>query len=150
MSRNVIEHFPSLLRELRRSADLSQLELAKKAGVPTSLISHLETGRRRPSPRHRERLSEALNVTPDELAAVPDGEEALLRLYRRLPRDSQEIVERILALFVDIAEEQEEAATSRRQEWFRQQRAKKRKQSRHPRKELKDPAKLLPPPSKSS
>lgn len=132
------------LRELRRSADLMQHELADMAGMPPSLISHFESGRRTPSPHHIEKLSTALKVSPEVFDQKADAERALLWQYRRLPRTSQELVERIVALFLDIADEHEEAAMRRRREWLdrRARRANRREDAEGPTKLLaaKNPA----------
>ncbi len=56
--------------------DLTQQELAAKAGVEASLISRLETDtwppskRKRPSYEALVRISRALNLAPDELFPI--------------------------------------------------------------------------------
>jgi transcriptional regulator with XRE-family HTH domain len=40
---------PQLLREARRRADITQAELARRAGIPRSVVSVYESGRRQPS-----------------------------------------------------------------------------------------------------
>lgn len=66
------------LKTARRIARLTQLQLAKKAGVDNSMISRLEDGsRKRPSYVAMVRIARALNVAPDELFPVDDAEEAV-------------------------------------------------------------------------
>ncbi|MGC4893780.1 GNAT family N-acetyltransferase [Micromonospora sp. DT31] len=78
-------HLADLLRRLRRRADLSQRELAVRAGVPQSAVARVESGRVA-DPRYRtvERLIRAaggrLDVTvdpgPGGKADTPSGEAA--------------------------------------------------------------------------
>ena len=44
---NEYDQFRSLLREARKGAGLSQMELAKKLGEPQSVVSKVERGERR-------------------------------------------------------------------------------------------------------
>jgi transcriptional regulator with XRE-family HTH domain len=70
--------FRKRLRELREGRGFSQSELAKKAGLQTSAISHFETGRRLPSFNNLHRLIDGLEyVTMDYLTGrqAIDGEE---------------------------------------------------------------------------
>jgi transcriptional regulator with XRE-family HTH domain len=63
------------LKTARRIARVTQQQLADKAGVDHSLISHLEHGRRSigtVSYRTVVRLARALNVEPEELFPVTD------------------------------------------------------------------------------
>jgi len=112
--------------------------LADEAGMAPSLISHFESGRRTPSPHHIEKLSRALKVNPEAFDQMADGEKVLLWQYRQLPRDSQELVERIVALFLDIAEEHEEAVMRRHREWLDRRARRVNRQD-----DAEDPPKLL-------
>jgi transcriptional regulator with XRE-family HTH domain len=56
------------LRELRDRASLSQEELAERAGVSRATIADLELGKRKPQPKTRRKLAEALGVEPYELS----------------------------------------------------------------------------------
>lgn len=69
------------LREFRVSQRLSQEELADKAKLHPTWISHLESGRENPSWATVRRLAFALNITLAELAArsealEPDRDDA--------------------------------------------------------------------------
>jgi transcriptional regulator with XRE-family HTH domain len=57
----------SRLRELRDKASLSQEELAERSGVSRTTITDLELGKRKPHPKTRRKLAEALGVEPAEL-----------------------------------------------------------------------------------
>lgn len=59
------------LRVARQIANLTQAQLAEKAGVDPALISRLERGgRRRPSYEAVVRIARALNLAPDDLFPV--------------------------------------------------------------------------------
>jgi transcriptional regulator with XRE-family HTH domain len=45
----VVDSAQELLREARRRAGMSQAELARRAGIPRSVLSVYESGRRQPS-----------------------------------------------------------------------------------------------------
>jgi transcriptional regulator with XRE-family HTH domain len=61
------------LKTARRIARLTQLQLAKRAGVDDSFISLLERGKRRLPEGYfaMVRIARALNVEPEELFPVP-------------------------------------------------------------------------------
>ena len=59
--------FQDRLRAARQLRNLSQSELAEKADLQPSAVSHFETGRRSPSFDNLKALSEALQVTTDYL-----------------------------------------------------------------------------------
>lgn len=61
------------IRRLRTEAGLSQEELAHRADLHPTWISHLETGRRNPSWSTMERIAEALGVKLSEIAAYAEG-----------------------------------------------------------------------------
>jgi len=67
------------LRTARRIAGLTQIELATRAHVDNSFISRLESGERDIRTTDYAtvvRIARALNVTPDELFPIDDGERA--------------------------------------------------------------------------
>ena len=61
------EFFPQRLRAARELRELNQGELARRAGLQASAVSHFETGARKPSFDNLKRLADALNVTTDYL-----------------------------------------------------------------------------------
>ena len=65
--------FASLLRTAREQKGLSQAELATKAGLQPSAVSHFETGRRAPSFENLRALADALGVTTDYLIGRQEG-----------------------------------------------------------------------------
>jgi len=78
----------NLVREARKRADLTQAELARRAGVPQSTIGRIESGARVPSVALAERLIRAagfeLRVGLGEPDAATDS--LVERALRRTPR----------------------------------------------------------------
>jgi transcriptional regulator with XRE-family HTH domain len=67
MSTTLTEIFPDRLRCAREYRGLTQGELAKRAGLQPSAISHFETGGRKPSFDNLRLLADTLDVTTDFL-----------------------------------------------------------------------------------
>jgi len=67
MSREASNIFPERLKTAREQRGFTQGELAKKASLQASAISHFETGGRKPSFNNLKRLADALEVTIDYL-----------------------------------------------------------------------------------
>jgi len=79
------EVFPERLKKSRGLRSLDQATLAEKSGLPSSSISHFESGRRKPSFENLRRLANALAVTTDFLLGRVDDPEAYTKtdpLYR--------------------------------------------------------------------
>jgi transcriptional regulator with XRE-family HTH domain len=64
--------FSKRLKEVRELRGFNQTELAKKAGLQSTAISHFETGGRAPSFDNLRRLADALNVATDYLIGRSD------------------------------------------------------------------------------
>lgn len=62
-----IGDFASRLRKTRENRELSQSQLAQRAGMQPSAIAHFEAGRRKPSFDNVRALAKALEVTADFL-----------------------------------------------------------------------------------
>lgn len=69
---SISSKFPDRLRAARQLRNLSQSDLAQKADLQPSAVSHFETGRRAPSFDNLKALSEALQVTTDYLLGRVD------------------------------------------------------------------------------
>ena len=105
------QKFPERLKFARETLrKLSQTELAEKARLQPSAISHFETGRRSPSFDNLRRLADALNVTTDYLlgrADEPTGDLAapagptVGKIFRDAEKMSQDDLQ-ILADFADM------------------------------------------------
>ena len=68
------------IRQLRNKRDMTQLALAKKAGVPVSTISMLEAGVRKGeglSVETAKKIAKALVVTLDHLTGMYEDENSL-------------------------------------------------------------------------
>jgi len=76
------------LRELRVRRLLSTRELARKAGVSTSTIYTIETGKTVPRLSVVRKLSEALDAAPDD---VDEFREAMARALGELPKGRSSI-----------------------------------------------------------
>lgn len=94
------EIFPARLREAREARQLSQGDLAKRASLQVSAISHFETGGRKPSFDNLRKLAEALTVSTDyllgrvsDMNAVSSSADKLHRQYAGLPSELQEMAD---------------------------------------------------------
>jgi transcriptional regulator with XRE-family HTH domain len=79
--------FPDRLRAARDYRGLSQGQLAERAKLQPSAISHFETGARKPSFDNLRKLADALNVTTDYLLGRvddPAGSAGAERIHRHL------------------------------------------------------------------
>ena len=101
--------FPGRLRAARENRRLSQGDLASRAGLRRSAISHFETGTRKPSFDNLRRLADALEVTTDYLLGRVSDSQALAgadRLHRHLDRlsaDDRDIAEGFLKILAKKA-----------------------------------------------
>lgn len=59
--------FQHRLRKAREMREMSQSQLAEKAKIPASSVSHFEAGARKPSFDNLKRIATALDVTTDYL-----------------------------------------------------------------------------------
>jgi transcriptional regulator with XRE-family HTH domain len=88
-----------MAREIRQ---VGQEELAKKAGLPPSSISHFECGRRKPSLRNLVRLADALEMSADFLLGRQETPgravevEPAWQVFQKLSSEGREIVLKFL------------------------------------------------------
>lgn len=88
--------FPERLRAARDRRQLNQSQLAEKARLPASSISHFESGARKPSFDNLSRLASALNVSTDYLLGRVermDSIGAAERIHRHLENLSERDIE---------------------------------------------------------
>ena len=81
------DHFPSRLREARDRRGFTQLQLSQAAGLPSTTISHFESGSRKPSFDNLRRLTKVLGVSTDYLMGLvdtPDATAVATRIARHL------------------------------------------------------------------
>jgi transcriptional regulator with XRE-family HTH domain len=81
-----------LIAEIRRTAGLSQAELARRCGVPRSVLSAYEHGRRQPSVAALARIARAAGM---ELQISPLSDEAALARAGRVLIDVIELADRM-------------------------------------------------------
>lgn len=90
-------NFADRLKELRSSKDLSQAEVAERAGLKVAVISFFETGRRKPSFDNLLKLADALSVSTDYLLGRQAGRVSsatgkLLRDFEKLSIKDQAVI----------------------------------------------------------
>ena len=73
MSSDTDTTFQQRLIDKRNERELSQSDLARKAGLQPSAIAHFEAGRRKPSFANIRALAKALNTTADYLLGSGTG-----------------------------------------------------------------------------
>lgn len=112
-SRPPADVFPERLRTARETRGLTQGELANRAGLQASAISHFETGTRKPSFDNLRRLADALQATTDyllgrvsELTGLATGAEKLHRHYGKLTSSDREVADRMVQFLAEKAREE--------------------------------------------
>ena len=99
--------FPSRLKHAREIRKLAQSELAARAGLPASSISHFEAGSRKPSFENLRRLAGALEVSTDFLLGrVEDVEghaeaDPLYRDFKNLSDHDREMARFFMATLAE-------------------------------------------------
>mgnify|MGYP005820908747 CR=1 FL=1 len=96
--------FKKRLIDTRKLRDFSQDGLAKKAGLPSTAISHFESGTRKPSFDNLRKLADALDVSidylmgrVDEMTANQTGDAEIFRDYQNLTDDDRELARDFMA-----------------------------------------------------
>jgi transcriptional regulator with XRE-family HTH domain len=95
--------FPERLQAARQMRGYSQSELADKAGLQPSAISHFETGRRLPSFDNLKALSDALDVTTDYLSGRSDKPHLSGTIANQLFRHAENMTGNDLETLTDFA-----------------------------------------------
>jgi transcriptional regulator with XRE-family HTH domain len=103
------------LRTAREARELSQGELAQRAGLQASAVSHFETGTRKPSFDNLKRLADALKVTTDyllgraaEMEATAASADRLHRHYSGLSTEYQEMADDFIQMLVQKAQQKKD------------------------------------------
>jgi len=104
--------FPQRLQALRDKRGLNQEELAKRAHLQATAVSHFETGTRKPSFDNLRRLADALESTVDYLMGrtnEPDGVvtegDQLFRDFENLTTQEREIARDFMATLAKRSKE---------------------------------------------
>ena len=84
--------FPDRLKAARTLRKMNQTDLAARAGLPSTSISHFEAGSRKPSFDNLRRLAVALQVTTDYLLGLVD-DPAFSTTADPIYRDSQKLTD---------------------------------------------------------
>ena len=108
--------FSRRLQERRDALKLSQEELASKARMQGTAISHFETGTRKPSFDNLRRLADALETTVDYLmgrtgtpgAAASAGDQ-LYRDYDKLTASDREVARAFMATLAKRGEKEKKS-----------------------------------------
>ncbi|QQB51549.1 helix-turn-helix transcriptional regulator [Delftia acidovorans] len=105
------EVFPERLRRAREYRGLNQADLAAKAGMQPSAISHFETGTRKPSFDNLRILADSLDVTTDFLLGRVDefkalaGADRLHRHYEALDGSDRKMADDLIMMLANRAKE---------------------------------------------
>lgn len=100
--------FPVRLKATRELRKLTQAELGRLAGLPSTTISHFESGSRKPSFENLKRLTRVLTVSTDYLMGVvdkPDDSVAATRIARHLPNATEAELSMLEAIAKSLAEQ---------------------------------------------
>lgn len=98
------QKFSDRLRITRELRKLSQAELAQKAGLQPSAISHFETGRRSPSFDNLKRLADSLGVSMDYLFGRTDEPAGSGGIVARIARHAGQLSQSDLEAVDQLAE----------------------------------------------
>lgn len=104
--------FPSRLRETRDKRSFTQAELGKQAGLPSTTISHFESGSRKPSFDNLRRLAKVLGVSTDYLMGIvdtPDSTGAASRIARHLTNATEEDIAMLEMLAESMAKKRDKS-----------------------------------------
>ena len=99
MSSDSTTTFMQRMIDKRKERDLSQSELARKAGLQPSAIAHFEAGRRKPSFANIRTLAIALNTTADFLLGSGEAQTAF-RDESKLTDADREFIQEIIDMRV--------------------------------------------------
>lgn len=107
--------FQERLRTAREFRELSQGELAQRAGLQASAVSHFETGTRKPSFDNLKRLADALKVSTDyllgraaEMEATVASADRLHRHYSGLSTEFQEVADEFIQMLAQRAQQKKD------------------------------------------
>jgi transcriptional regulator with XRE-family HTH domain len=99
--------FPERLRSAREYRGLTQGQLAERANLQPSAISHFETGARKPSFDNLRLLADTLDVTTDYLLGRVEefkslaGADKLHRHYENLQQEDRKFADELITLLAN-------------------------------------------------
>lgn len=104
----MLSDFSARLKATRELRGLTQAELGRLAGLPSTTISHFESGSRKPSFDNLRRLTRLLAVSTDYLIGItdtPDATAAATRIARHLPDASDAEITMLEAIAKSLADQ---------------------------------------------
>lgn len=95
------ELFCARLKEIRKQRKMTQQDIADKTGIPSTSISHIEAGSRKPSLENFFKLAVVLNVSADYLLGRTDqysdlGTDPVAKSIQGLPDSEREMIEKFI------------------------------------------------------
>lgn len=95
------ELFCTRLKEIRTQRKMTQQEIADKTGIPSTSISHIEAGSRKPSLENFYKLVVVLNVSSDYLLGRTDqysdlGTDPIAKSIQELPESERAMIEKFI------------------------------------------------------
>lgn len=93
------------ISERRKALNLSEKQLAEKAGIQTSSITHFERGRSNPSAKALIKLSKALDCSVDFILFGPETQAQKAKTETNSIRNLKEIVNLLQESISSISEE---------------------------------------------
>ena len=93
--------FCTRLKEIRTQRKMTQQDIANKTGIPSTSISHIEAGARKPSLENFFKLAVVLNVSADYLLGRTDqysnlGADPIAKSIQGLPDSEREMIEKFV------------------------------------------------------
>lgn len=95
------ELFCKRLKEIRTQRKMTQQDIAEKTGIPSTSISHIEAGSRKPSLENFYKLIVVLNVSGDYLLGRTEqysdlGTDPISKSIQGLPESEREMIEKFI------------------------------------------------------
>lgn len=94
--------FCTRLKEIRTQRKMTQQDIADKTGIPSTSISHIEAGARKPSLENFFKLAVVLNVSADYLLGRTDqysdlGTDPIANSIQCLPESEREMIQKFIS-----------------------------------------------------
>ena len=95
------ELFCKRLKEIRTQRKMTQQDISEKTGIPSTSISHIEAGSRKPSLENFYKLIVVLNVSGDYLLGRTEqysdlGTDPISKSIQGLPESEREMIEKFI------------------------------------------------------
>ena len=95
------ELFCKRLKEIRAQRKMTQQDISEKTGIPSTSISHIEAGSRKPSLENFYKLIVVLNVSADYLLGRTDqysylGTDPISKSIQGLPESEREMIQKFI------------------------------------------------------